>query len=83
MVSATVFFLLAALLGHKGYLHGNVETLPFVLTLVGFGVMTVGGWLGGAIVFVHGMRVLKLKNEPAGRAVSPIPHAEKEEAEGS
>jgi hypothetical protein len=27
------------------------------------------------------MRVLKLKNEPAGRAVSPIPHAEKEQAD--
>jgi hypothetical protein len=32
---------------------------------------------------VHGMRVLKLKDEPAGRAVSPIPHTEKERAEGS
>jgi len=27
--------------------------------------------------------VLKLKNEPAGRTVSPIPHAEKEQADGS
>jgi len=27
------------------------------------------------------MRVLKLKDEPAGRAVSPIPHSEKEQAE--
>jgi hypothetical protein len=29
------------------------------------------------------MRVLSLKNEPAGRAVSPIPHAEKEQGDGS
>ena len=35
----------------------------------------------GATVFVHGMRILNLESEPAGRAVSPIPHAEKE-AEG-
>jgi hypothetical protein len=34
-------------------------------------------------VFVYGMRVLKLKDEPAGRAVSLIPHAEKEEPAGS
>jgi len=27
--------------------------------------------------------VLNLVREPAGRAVSPIPHAEKERAEGS
>jgi hypothetical protein len=38
--------------------------------------------IGTLIAFVHGMRVLKLKDEPAGRAVSPIPHAEREEAEG-
>jgi len=29
-----------------------------VLTLVGFLVLTAGGWLGGAVVFVHGTRVL-------------------------
>ena len=82
MVSATVFFLIAALTGHGGYTHGAVDAGPYVLTLIGFAAMTVGGWLGGAIVFVHGMRVLNLRGEPAGRAGSPIPHAEKERAEG-
>ena len=43
--------------------------------------MAFGGWLGGAIVFVHGMRVLNLVEEPTQRAVSPLPHSEKEEAE--
>ncbi len=38
---------------------------PLVLTLVGFAMLTLGGWLGGAIVFTHGMRVLKLVDEPA------------------
>jgi uncharacterized membrane protein len=83
MVSATVFFLLACLLGHGGYLDGNVEALPFVLTLVGFGLLTLGGLLGGAIVYVHGMRVLSLPDEPALRAAAPVPHAEKEAAEGA
>ena len=82
MVSATVFFALAAIFGHSSYSHANVSSGAFVLTLIGFALLTLGGWLGGAIVFVHGMRVLKLKDEPAGRAVSPVPHAEKEEAEG-
>ena len=54
---------------------------PYVLTLIGFAAMTVGGWLGGAIVFVHGMRVLSLVDEPAARAVSPLPTHEKEDAE--
>jgi uncharacterized membrane protein len=25
--------------------------------VVGFALLTLGGWLGGAVVFVHGMRV--------------------------
>jgi uncharacterized membrane protein len=81
MVSATVFFLIAALVGHSGYKHGAVETGPYVLTLIGFGLMTLGGWLGGAIVYVHGMRVLNLLHEPAQRAVTPAPKPEKEQAE--
>ena len=81
MLSATAFFALAAIFGHSSYTHANVSSGAFVLTLIGFALLTLGGWLGGAIVFVHGMRVLNLKSEPAGRAVSPIPHAEKEEAD--
>jgi uncharacterized membrane protein len=83
MLSATVFFALAAIFGHASYTDGNVSSGAFVLTVIGFGLLTLGSWLGGAIVFTHGMRVLSLKNEPAGRAVSPIPHAEKEQADGS
>jgi uncharacterized membrane protein len=83
MLSATAFFALAAIFGHASYTHGNVSSGAFVLTLIGFALLTLGGWFGGAFVFVHGMRVLNLKREPAGRAVSPVPHAEKEEAEGS
>src|SRR3954469_18996536 len=83
MLAATVFFLIAALVGHSGYKHGAVDSGPFILTLVGFALLTVGGWLGGAVVYVHGMRVLSLTGEPPGRAVAPVPHAEKEEAEGA
>jgi hypothetical protein len=35
------------------------------------------------VVFVHGMRVLSLVEEPAERAVSPAPKPEKEAAEGA
>jgi uncharacterized membrane protein len=83
MVSATLFFGLAALLGHDSFKRGDVSAGPFVLTIVGFGLLTLGGWLGGSIVFVHGMRVLSLVKEPAERAVSPVPKPEKEAAEGS
>jgi hypothetical protein len=49
--------------------------------LLGFGMLTLGGWLGGGIVFVHGMRVLNLVEEPTKRAVTPG-HPEKEAVEG-
>jgi hypothetical protein len=52
-----------------------------VLTLCGFVVLMVGGWLGGAIVFTHGMRVLSLPEEPATRAAHPLPSPEEEKAE--
>jgi uncharacterized membrane protein len=81
MVTAAVFFLIAALVGHGGYRHGAVEAGPYVLNLVGFAAMTAGGWLGGAITYVHGMRVLNLVDEPAQRAASPVPKPEKEQAE--
>jgi uncharacterized membrane protein len=71
MVSATVFFLIAAVVGHSAYTDASVNTSGLILTLVGFGLLTVGGWLGGAIVFTHGMRVLNLVDEPASRAVVP------------
>ena len=81
MVTATVFFALAAIFGHDDYVAGNVDADGLILTLVGFGLLTAGGWLGGAVVFVHGMRVLNLVEEPAGRAMAPAAHPEKE-AEG-
>ena len=83
MVSATVAFLIAVIIGHAGYTHASVRTGPFILTLIGFGLMTIGGWLGGTVTFVHGMRVLNLVREPTERAVSPTPKPEKEMAEGA
>jgi uncharacterized membrane protein len=81
MVAATVLFAVAAVTGHARYDEGVVEAVPFVFTLLGFGTLTLGGWLGGTIVFVHGMRVLNLVEEPASRAASPIPDREEEQAE--
>jgi uncharacterized membrane protein len=82
MVTATVFFALAAIFGHGAYTHDNVSGGAYTLTVIGFLFMAFGAWLGGAIVFVHGMRVLNLVKEPAERAISPVPQAEEEQAEG-
>jgi hypothetical protein len=74
-------FAIAVGVGHSDYVNGSVGGGSLVLTLIAFGLLTLGGWLGGAIVFTHGMRVLKLVDEPTSRAVSPLPKPEKEEAE--
>jgi uncharacterized membrane protein len=71
MVGANVLFGLAAIFGHAGYVDGEVGTGALVLVLVGFVTLAVGGWLGGSIVFVHGMRVLNLPEEPTLRAMAP------------
>ena len=55
--------------------------LTFLATLSGFVAMRVGDWLGGSVVYAHGMRVLNLAEEPTRRAVTPG-HSEKEAAEG-
>jgi uncharacterized membrane protein len=81
MVTATVLFLLAAIFGHGGYDDGDVTGGSLFLTLLGYGTMAGGAYLGGAIVFVHGMRVLNLVDEPMERAVLPGGE-EKERAEG-
>jgi uncharacterized membrane protein len=70
-----MLFALAAIFQYDGYHDGSVKTAGLVFTVVGYIVMAVGGWLGGTIVFVHGMLVLAqpdiptreaIKNEPSG-----------------
>ena len=81
MVAATVFFLITALVGYRDGMDGVVGSGALILNLIAFALLTLGGWLGGAIVFTYGMRVLNLVEEPAHRAVSPVPHRDEEAAE--
>jgi uncharacterized membrane protein len=78
---ATAFFLVAIGAGYGEGMDGVLTDGAFVLTLLGFALLTLGGWLGGTIVFHYGMRVLNLVEEPASRASSPVPHPEEERAE--
>jgi uncharacterized membrane protein len=80
MVTATVLFLVAAIVGHGAYVDGEAAGGGLILTLTGFAALTLGGWLGGTIVFVHGMRVLNLVDEPTERAVAPTTQPDHEAA---
>ena len=62
------------------YVAGEMGGKTFTATLIGFVALTVGGWLGGAVVFTHGMRVLNLADESPQHAALPG-GPEKEEAE--
>jgi uncharacterized membrane protein len=75
MVCAVALFALAAWRQYHGYQHGHVTTGGLILTLSGAAVLTVGGWLGGSLVFVHGTRVLPApsKDQPAEPALTTTP----------
>jgi uncharacterized membrane protein len=57
MVTAVCLYGAAAYLQWPGYRDGDVTASGLVLALAGFVVLVTGGWFGGAVVFVHGMRV--------------------------
>lgn len=57
MVTSVCLYGVAAVLQWPGYRDGDVTTGGLVLALLGFVALSAGGWFGGAIVFVHGMRV--------------------------
>jgi uncharacterized membrane protein len=77
---ASVFFVLALAFGHDDYTGRTLQGGSLVLTLIGFVLLVAGGTMGGSIVYVHGMRVLNLVDEPTRRAIVPSTHDEKEEA---
>ena len=66
MVTAVTAYGVAAWLQWPGYEDGRVTTAGLVFALVGLVALTAGGWLGGALVFVHGLRVEATETERAG-----------------
>jgi uncharacterized membrane protein len=42
--------------------------VPFLLSIVGIGMLGVSGWLGGELVFKHGVAVNPQRDTPAEEA---------------
>jgi uncharacterized membrane protein len=59
MLSATALFALTFIAHLDGYDDGQVETLSWILGAAAEAVLTAGGYIGGSLVFVYGVRVLK------------------------
>lgn len=71
MLAATGLFAATWLAQLDGYKEDRVETLAWILGLAGEGLLTIGGFLGGTIVFVYGHRVLKRPETPLSKALKP------------
>jgi uncharacterized membrane protein len=72
MLAATVLFALTWLAQRPGYNEDEVKTLALVLGLVSELFLAVGGNVGGANVFVYGVRVLKQPDTPVKKALNPL-----------
>jgi uncharacterized membrane protein len=72
MLGATVLFALTWLAQRPGYNADEVRSLGLVLGVVSEVFLVVGGNVGGANVFVYGIRVLKRSDIPVSRALNPL-----------
>jgi uncharacterized membrane protein len=72
MLSATVMFALTWLLQRPGYNDGDVRTGALVAGLAAEALLVVGGNVGGANVFVYGIRVLGRPDTPPAKALNPF-----------
>jgi len=59
MLMATAVFAATWFAQRPGYDDGEVTTLGLVLGLAAFGLLILGGTLGGALAYVYGVRVIK------------------------
>jgi uncharacterized membrane protein len=71
MVAATLLFAGSWLAQRPGYLDGRIDGLGLALGLGGEALLAAGGYLGGALVFVYGVRVLKRPKTPIRDALVP------------
>jgi uncharacterized membrane protein len=71
MVGATVMFALTFVAQLGGYDDGNVTTLALALGIAAQVVLAGGGFIGGTIVFVYGVRVLKRPDVAVADALVP------------
>jgi uncharacterized membrane protein len=72
MVTTTVLFALTWLAQRPGYLDDEVRTLALVLGIAAEALLAVGGNIGGANVFVYGIRVLGHRDTPVSQALNPL-----------
>ncbi len=78
MVTATVLFALTWLLQRPGYNADEVRAAALIAGLIAEATLAVGGNVGGANVFVYGIRVLKRPETPVAKALNPLGSRERD-----
>jgi uncharacterized membrane protein len=71
MLSATVLFALTWIVLLDGYKDDVVKTGAWILGLGAESLLAAGGYIGGSLVFVYGVRVLKRHETPVADALIP------------
>jgi uncharacterized membrane protein len=71
MLSATVLFALTWIVQLDGYKDDVVKTGAWILGLGAESLLAAGGYIGGSLVFVYGVRVLKRRETPVPDALIP------------
>lgn len=64
MFTATVVFAATWLLQRPGYNHGTIKTGAWIACIAGEGLLAIGGYLGGTVVFAYGQRVTDPRDRP-------------------
>lgn len=72
MMTTTLLFALTWLAQLDGYKDDEIKAAALVVGLAAFAFLAVGGNIGGANVFVYGVRVLKRTDVPPREALNPL-----------
>jgi len=71
MVGATLLFALTWVLQLDGYRNDEVKTAALIAGIAAEGLLAAGGFLGGALAYVYGVRVLKHPDASIADALVP------------
>jgi hypothetical protein len=71
MVSTTLLFAATWIAQLDGYRDDVIKTSALLLGVVAQLLLTAGGYMGGTLVFVYGIRVLKRRETPVSDALIP------------
>src|SRR4051812_9397171 len=71
MLTATGVFAATWFAQRHGYEHDEVRTLAWILGLAAEGLLASGGYLGGSLVFVFGVRVVNREEATVIQALVP------------